>query len=100
MTRLSVLLILACQGADLSTFGLAAHLSRVSGEIGPLGVAYRVGGFGAVAAGKIGTVLIILVALNVLRQRKGDERLLRLLVLFVAGLGIIGAASNVAFGIL
>lgn len=90
--RITLLLVVAAQLADLATFGITASLIGASGEIGPLGSLYRSGGFAAVALAK-STAILAMVAMLVIygkRTRRG-----RWLALAVAAAGLFGALTNV-----
>ncbi len=85
-------LAVAAQLLDLATFGLTVSRLGPSGEIGPLGTVYRMGGFGAVAAGKGLGILIMVALLEYYAWRIGGGRKLALLM---AAVGIFGALTNV-----
>lgn len=81
---LPTLLILSAQSLDLATFGLALHHFGIAGEVNPL-AAILIGNGSLVAVkwgGAIAAAMIV-------------RRLPRALI-FAAGFGILGAASNVA----
>src|SRR5262245_46028979 len=60
----TMLLVVLCQIADLVTFNLAVEVHGVSGELGPLGVVYRMAGFWGVAVVKLGLIGVVLVVLE------------------------------------
>ncbi len=92
LARVTVLLVVAAQLADLATFGMAARVAGPSGELGPLGTVYEVGGFGPVAAAKILALLAVMCIFALYTRRVGSPRRLALIV---AGVGLFGALTNV-----
>jgi hypothetical protein len=87
-----LLLVALCQLADLVTFNSAVEMFGPAGELGPLGLVYRVGGFWAVALIKLGAIGIVLAALA--RYPWQRLRTRRRLALVVAAIGILGAWTN------
>ena len=63
------------------------------GELGPLGLVYSLGGFWAVAVVKLGLIGIVLAVLDRYPWQRLSTR--RNLALFVAGIGVFGASTNV-----
>ena len=92
LARVTVLLVVAAQLADLATFGMAARVAGPSGELGPLGTVYEVGGFGPVAAAKVLALLAVMCIFALYTRRVGSPRRLALIV---AGVGLFGALTNV-----
>jgi hypothetical protein len=92
LPRLTLLLLITAQLADLATFGLAVRESGIGGELGPLRIAYYVGGFGAVACAKLIAVAVMLVIIQLYSRRTGGGRWLALVV---AVMGVFGALTNV-----
>ena len=92
LARLTVLLVVAAQLADLATFGIVARIVGPHGELGPLGRVYAAGGFGPVAAAKILALLAVMCIFALYSRRVGSPRRLALVVALV---GLIGAATNV-----
>ena len=92
LPRLTLLLLVTAQLADLATFGLAVRESGIGGEVGPLRIVYYVGGFGAVAGAKLIGVAVMLVIIQLYSRRTGGGRSLALLV---AVMGVLGALTNV-----
>jgi hypothetical protein len=90
--RLTLLLMVTAQLADLATFGIAAAHVGVSGEIGPLGDLYRSGGFAPVAMAKALAIGAMFTMVSIYWRRTGHGRWLALLV---AGVGLFGALTNV-----
>jgi len=89
----TMLLVVLCQVADLVTFNLAVDMHGPGGELGPLGLVYRAGGFWAVAAVKLGLIGIVLAVLDRYPWQRVGTR--RKVALFVAAVGIFGALTNV-----
>jgi hypothetical protein len=87
-----LLLVALCQLADLITFNFAVEMYGPAGELGPLGLVYRFGGFWAVAVVKLGLIGIVMAVL----ARYPWQRLVtrRRLALIVAAVGIVGAWTN------
>ncbi len=92
LPRLTLLLLVTAQLADLATFGLAVRESGIGGEAGPLRIAYRMGGFGAVASAKLIGVLVMIAVIQLYSRRTGGGRWLAIVV---AVMGILGALTNV-----
>ncbi|MGC8634496.1 MAG: hypothetical protein ACP5VP_07515 [Candidatus Limnocylindrales bacterium] len=92
LPRLSLLLLVTAQLADLATFGLAVRTLGIGGEIGPLRIVYRMAGFGGVAVAKLVAVLVMIVILELYSRRTGGGRWLAVVV---AAMGILGALTNV-----
>ena len=92
LPRLTLLLLVTAQLADLATFGLAVRESGIGGEVGPLRILYYVGGFGAVACAKLIGVAVMMVIIQLYSRRTGGGRWLALVV---AVMGILGAMTNV-----
>jgi hypothetical protein len=87
------LVVLAmCQLADLITFNFAVEMYGPSGELGPLGLVYRAGGFWAVAFVKLGLIGIVTTVLARYPWQRLATR--RRLALIVAAIGIVGAWTN------
>lgn len=87
MTLRLVMLVVTAQLADLATMGLALRRDP-TGEANPAMVALLGwGGFGVVALAKVAAIVALLVIMARLRSRR--------LALFVAAVGIFGAATNV-----
>jgi hypothetical protein len=89
----TMLLVVLCQVADLISFNLAVEMHGAGGELGPLGIVYQLGGFWAVAVVKLGIIAIVLTVLERYPWQRLSTR--RNLALFVAGIGIFGAITNV-----
>src|SRR5438309_10628369 len=85
-------LVALCQLADLITFNVAVAMFGPAGELGPLGLLYRVGGFWAVALVKLGAIGIVIAVLA--RYPWQRLRTRRWLALIVGAIGIIGAWTN------
>ena len=77
---------------DLITFNVAVAMFGPAGELGPLGLLYRVGGFWAVALVKLGAIGIVIAVLA--RYPWQRLRTRRWLALIVGAIGIIGAWTN------
>jgi hypothetical protein len=90
---LTLLLVVICQLADLVTFNVAVATFGPSGELGPLGLVYRAGGFWAVALVKIS--LITVVATVLVRYPWQRLRTRRKIALLVGVVGLLGALTNV-----
>jgi hypothetical protein len=96
---LTVLLVALCQLADLITFNFAVEMFGPSGELGPLGLVYRAGGFWAVAVVKLGLIAIVMAVLARYPWRSQATR--RRMALIVGAVGAIGALTNAtAFSLL
>jgi hypothetical protein len=93
LARVTVLLVVVAQLADLASFGMVARLAGPEGELGPLGDVYAVGGFAPVAATKLLGLLAVMVIFALYTRRVGSPRRLALMV---AGVGLLGALTNVA----
>jgi len=91
VTLLGIALLVLAQLTDLVTFALAVHAYGAGPEIGPLGRAYELGGFPAVAAAKLVGVALMLVLIAGWARRTGGGRWL---VLAAAWTGVFGAATN------
>jgi hypothetical protein len=89
----TVLLVIICQLADLFTFNFAVEMFGPSGELGPLGIVYSMGGILAVAVVKLGLIGIVLTVLARYPWRSLATR--RRVALVVAGIGVFGALTNV-----
>jgi len=89
----TVLIVVLCQLADLFTFNFAVEMFGPSGELGPLGVVYRFGGFWAVAVVKLGLIGIVLAVLARYPWRSLATR--RRIALIIAAIGAFGALTNV-----
>jgi hypothetical protein len=87
-----VRLALVAQMADLATFLVAVALEPglVSFEVGPIGVIYAIGGAVAATAFKLAGLAVVFAALAIYRGR-----LLRVILVAVAVLGLVGATANV-----
>ena len=92
LPRLTLLLLVTAQLADLATFGLAVRESGIGGEAGPLRIVYVMGGFGAVAFAKLIGVAVMIVIIQLYSRRTGGGRWLAIVV---AVMGILGALTNV-----
>ena len=90
---LTLLLVAICQLADLITFNVAVKIFGPSGELGPLGVLYRMGGFWGVAVVKLGIIAVVMVVLTRFPWQRLVTR--RRIALFAAGVGVAGAFTNV-----
>lgn len=88
-----LVLLAICQLADLITFNFAVATFGPSGELGPLGIVYRFGGFWAVAVVKLGLIGIVMTVLARYPWQRLATR--RRLALIVAGIGVFGALTNV-----
>ena len=93
LARVTVLLVITAQLADLATFGMVARIAGPEGELGPLGEVYASGGFAPVAAAKLLALLAVMVIFALYTRRVGSPRRLALMV---AGVGLFGAMTNVA----
>jgi hypothetical protein len=89
----TLLLVALCQIADLITFSFAVAEHGPQGELGPLGLVYRAGGFWAVALVKLGIVGIVLAILSRYPWQRMATR--RHVALIVAIIGVFGAFTNV-----
>ena len=89
----TLLLVALCQMADLITFSFAVAEHGPAGELGPLGLVYRAGGFWAVALVKLCIVGIVLAVLSRYPWRRTATR--RHVALIVAIIGVFGAFTNV-----
>jgi hypothetical protein len=90
---LTLLLVVICQLADLVTFNVAVRIFGPSGELGPLGMVYQMGGFWAVALVKLSLITIVATVLvwypwHRLRTRRN-------VALLVGIVGLFGALTNV-----
>ena len=92
LPRITLLVLITAQLADLATFGLAVRVLGIADEIGPLRVVYRMGGFGAVAFAKLLAVAVMIAILEVYSRRTGHGRWLAILV---AAMGVFGAITNI-----
>jgi hypothetical protein len=90
---ITLLLVALCQLADLITFNFAVETYGPSGELGPLGIVYRMGGFWAVAVVKLGLIGILMAVLARYPWRSLATR--RRMALIVAGIGAFGALTNI-----
>lgn len=90
---LTLLLVALCQLADLITFNVAVKIFGPSGELGPLGRLYGIGGFWAVAVVKLGIVGIVMIVLTRFPWQRLVTR--RRIALIAAGVGVVGAFTNV-----
>ena len=93
LARVTVLLVVTAQLADLASFGMVARIAGPEGELGPLGEVYASGGFAPVAAAKLLALLAVMVIFALYTRRVGSPRRLALMV---AGVGLFGAVTNVA----
>ena len=89
----TLLLVVLCQMADLITFNFAVATYGPSGELGPLGMVYRFGGFWAVAVVKLGLIGIVMGILARYPWQRLATR--RRIALIVAAIGVFGAFTNV-----
>lgn len=92
LPRLSLLLLVTAQLADLATFGITVRALGIGGEIGPLRIVYRMAGFGGVAVAKLIAVAVMIVILELYSRRTGGGRWLAVVA---AAMGILGALTNV-----
>ena len=92
LPRITLLVLITAQLADLATFGLAVRVLGIADEIGPLRVVYSMGGFGAVALAKLLAVAIMIAILEVYSRRTGHGRWLAIIV---AAMGVFGAITNI-----
>ena len=92
LPRLTLLLLITAQLADLATFGLAVHTLGIADEVGPLRTVYRMGGFGAVALAKLAALGVMIAILEIYSRRTGHGRWLAILV---AAMGVFGALTNI-----
>ncbi len=90
---LTLLLVLLAQMADLITFRFTVQVFGASGELGPLGALYTVGGFWAVALVKLSMISLVIAILSRYPWRRFAVR--RRMALIVASFGIFGALTNV-----
>src|SRR3954468_9053276 len=88
----TLVLVALCQLADLITFNFAVATFGPSGELGPLGVVYRFGGFWAVAVVKLGLIGVVMTVLARYPWRRVATR--RRMALLIAGIGAFGALTN------
>ncbi|HVA87689.1 MAG TPA: hypothetical protein VNF73_15395 [Candidatus Saccharimonadales bacterium] len=91
---LTFILLAAAQLTDLFTFGMAVDRFGPAGELGPLGLVYREGGFWAVALIKMGLIAVVLGILTLYPWQRAATP--RRLALIVAAIGVFGAFTNVA----
>jgi hypothetical protein len=90
-----VLLVLAAaQLLDLVTFAFAVDKWGIQGELGPLGMVYEAAGYWAVAAVKVATIAVVMLAMVAFRWQKPATPWR--LGLIAAAIGAFGAATNVA----
>ncbi len=89
----TALIVIMAQLADLITFNFAVETFGPSGELGPLGLVYRVGGFWAVAIVKLGLIGAVVAVLARYPWRSLATR--RRVALVVAAIGVVGALTNV-----
>ena len=95
----TMLVLAVCQMADLVTFHFAVERFGPAGELGPLGLVYRWGGFGAVAVVKICLITGVMAVLVRYPWRRAATP--RWIALVVAAIGAFGAFTNVlALGVL
>jgi uncharacterized membrane protein len=87
-------LLAVAQLADLLTFGMAVEKFGPAGELGPLGMVYREGGFWAVALVKMGLIGVVLAILTLYPWQRAATP--RRLALIVAAIGVFGAFTNVS----
>lgn len=92
LPRITLLVLITAQLADLATFGLAVRVLGIADEIGPLRMVYHLGGFGAVAFAKLLAVAVMIAILEIYSRRTGHGRWLAILV---AMIGVFGALTNV-----
>jgi len=90
---ITLVLVAICQLADLITFNFAVATFGPSGELGPLGLVYRMGGFWAVAVVKLGLIGIVMAVLARYPWQRLATR--RRIALIVAAIGVFGALTNV-----
>lgn len=93
LARVTVLLVVGAQLADLASFGMVARVAGSAGELGPLGAVYASGGFAPVAAAKLLGLLAVMVIFALYTRRVGSPHRLALMT---AGVGLFGALTNVA----
>jgi len=93
LARLTILLVVVAQLADLASFGMVARALGSDGELGPLGGIYASGGLVPVAAVKLLGLLAVCIILALYARRVGSPRRLGFIV---AGIGVFGAITNVA----
>ena len=90
-----VLLVLAAaQVLDLVTFAFAVDKWGIQGELGPLGMVYEAAGYWAVAAVKVATIAVVMLAMVGFRWQNSATPWR--LGLIAAAIGAFGAATNVA----
>ena len=89
----TLVLVILAQLADLVTFNFAVETFGPSGELGPLGLVYRAGGFWAVAVVKLGLIGIVMAVLARYPWQRLATR--RRIALIVAAIGAFGAFTNV-----
>ena len=89
---ITLVLLALCQLADLITFSWAVEAYGPAGELGPLGIVYRAGGFWAVAVVKAGLIGIVMLVLARYPWQSLATR--RRLALIVAAIGAFGAFTN------
>lgn len=92
LPRITLLVLITAQLADLATFGLAVRVLGIADEIGPLRAVYRMGGFGAVAFAKLLAVAAMIAILEIYSRRTGHGRWLAIVV---AAMGVFGAVTNI-----
>ncbi len=92
LPRLTMLLLITAQLADLATFGLAVRTHGIADEVGPLRMVYLVGGFGGVALAKLAALGVMIAILEIYSRRTGHGRWLAILV---AAMGVFGALTNI-----
>lgn len=90
-----VLIVLAAaQLLDLVTFAYAVDKWGIQGELGPLGMVYEAAGYWAVAAVKIATIGLVMLAMVAFRWQNSATPWR--IGLVAAAIGAFGAATNVA----
>ena len=87
-----LVLLALCQLADLVTFNLAVEEFGPAGELGPMGLLYRIGGFWAVAIVKLGLIGGVMAVLARYPWQRVATR--RRVALIVAAIGGFGALTN------
>lgn len=88
----TLLLVALCQLSDLITFNFAVETFGPSGELGPLGMVYRIGGFWAVAIVKLSLIGVVMTVLARYPWQRLATR--RRVALIVAAIGVAGAFTN------
>ena len=89
-----LLLVAVAQLLDLVTFAFAVERWGIQGELGPLGLVYELAGYWAVAAVKVVTIALVMLAMVGYSWKRAVTPWR--IGLFTAGIGAFGAATNVA----